>query len=155
MSSLSLQAAQAHTRMRTAFDEAMKSHGRALEAVIVAEDLCRQTASVVREVRKQAEQSREMRRDRQLAGSGKSKDEAVPSLLTLPAVEVLNVILSMTGAIDLADEGRLVDGLSLLTAGLRRAEALKNAGEPWAEGLIQRYQMTLETYIGSYGVRME
>ena len=47
----------------------------------------------------------------------------------------------------------LAGGYQVLTAGLRRAEGARDAGQPWGEELVRRYHAELERYAAAHGYR--
>jgi hypothetical protein len=73
----------------------------------------------------------------------------------LPDVEINTLVMTVDDTVGFAVEGKLVDGYTVLQAGLERAEDDKVAGELWADELIGRYRMALENYCASYGVPLE
>ena len=49
----------------------------------------------------------------------------------------------------------LADVYAAQVAGLRRAEEVLEASEPWTEELVRRDQLAIDNYVISYGVSME
>ena len=46
-------------------------------------------------------------------------------------------------------------GYAELSYGLEGAQAARDAGAAWAEGLVTRYRLALDNYCESYGVSLE
>jgi hypothetical protein len=73
----------------------------------------------------------------------------------LPDPEINAFLMTVDDAVGFAAEGQLADGYAVLVAGLRRAEEAPDAGEPWADELVQRYQLAIDNYVASYGVSLQ
>jgi hypothetical protein len=52
----------------------------------------------------------------------------------------------------LAAQGKPAEGCELLAAGLHRAEAARDEGQPWGEELVRRYQEALQQYAQQHGL---
>jgi hypothetical protein len=70
-------------------------------------------------------------------------------MLPTAALDQLNFDLADAEA--LAGQGDVAGGYQLLTTGRRRAEAAREAGHPWGEELVRRYQQGMEDYAARYG----
>jgi hypothetical protein len=77
---------------------------------------------------------------------------ARPSRLSPPSDETDAFLLAVQDAMDLAAEGRIADGCMALLAGLRRAEKLHDAGEPWGSELVTRWRGALDRFAERYGI---
>jgi hypothetical protein len=71
----------------------------------------------------------------------------------LPTAALDMLKLDLTDAEALAARGDVAGGYQVLTAGLRRAEGARDAGQPWGEELVQRYHAELERYAAAHGYR--
>jgi hypothetical protein len=68
----------------------------------------------------------------------------------------MNILLGdVARAVKLAADGHVAAGYDHLLGGLRRAEAVDQAGEPWGAVLVRRYRQALDSYTERYGVEME
>jgi hypothetical protein len=83
------------------------------------------------------------------------KPSELRDLLDWPAPESeLHAYLdAVTGAVDLAGKGRVVDGHAYLLAGAMQAEAV-GRGESWGEALLRRYVEAIESYRAQFSVRL-
>jgi hypothetical protein len=61
----------------------------------------------------------------------------------------------MMEAEDLAEQGKVTAGMSILHTGLLRAEADREIGQPWAEELIRRYNRAMDRYAEQHRLRSE
>jgi hypothetical protein len=72
----------------------------------------------------------------------------------LPEAECQNLIQAEREAWNLAYQGRLADGYSLLLSGLERAEEVCVAGEEWGEALVFFWRVVVDWYCDHFAVRM-
>jgi DNA-binding response OmpR family regulator len=68
----------------------------------------------------------------------------------LPNGEIDQLTMTAAEAFDLAVRGNVIDGYDCLSAGLRRADAARAAGRPWAEELALSYQELRDHYVARY-----
>ena len=71
---------------------------------------------------------------------------------TLPRAELDTLLLTVSKAVELAEEGKAADGYQALLAGLRRAEEARDDGEAWGEELVRRWQAALDRYAQRHGI---
>ena len=64
-----------------------------------------------------------------------------------------DLMRAMADAETLAAQGKVTTGLSLLLAGLLRAQADQEIGQPWAEELIHHYDQAMDRYAVGHGLR--
>jgi hypothetical protein len=76
-------------------------------------------------------------------------------ILCLPhsEVEILNDTIS--AAIDLVEAGFFARGYDLLLAGLGRARARQEHGDPWGQELVGLWGNACDIYCASYGVSLD
>jgi hypothetical protein len=72
----------------------------------------------------------------------------------LPDEEIDALVTAVDDAVALAAEGKFAAGYDLLLAGLRCARQGEREGHPWAGELVMRYEVAMENYCASYGVRL-
>lgn len=72
--------------------------------------------------------------------------------MTLPRIEVDNLINAVFKARDLAADGLIADGYQVLLLGKQKALEGEANSEPWAEELEGRWDAALERYAALYGV---
>ncbi len=65
---------------------------------------------------------------------------------TLPRPELDTLLLTISEAVDLAEEGKAADGYQALLSGLRRAAEAAEGGEPGGQELARRWQEALDRY---------
>ena len=73
---------------------------------------------------------------------------------TTREAEVTAYLDRVDRAVRLAAAGKLAGGHWELVAGLRRAQALSRTGTVWAETLVVRYRVAIDSYCRRYGVRL-
>ena len=66
--------------------------------------------------------------------------------------EIHRLITAVEGATTLAAAGQIAAGYALLLAGFRRAEGIRDAGQPGDELLVRRYGLAMQNYTDAYGV---
>jgi hypothetical protein len=69
---------------------------------------------------------------------------------TPPSDEVDAIRVAAADAVELAERGKGSEGYGVLLAGLRRAEGLRAAGEPWGGDLVTRWEAALEHFAAIY-----
>ena len=67
--------------------------------------------------------------------------------------EIDTLIAAVEASLDHVHAGRLAAGYSLLLAGLKRAEAQRDAGRPWGAGAVRRWRYAVEACCREYGAR--
>ena len=68
----------------------------------------------------------------------------------IPKEQIRGLALAAADAYDLAASGRYLHGYLRLIAGLERAEAARENGEPWGPELVLLYQEVVERYRKQY-----
>jgi hypothetical protein len=68
----------------------------------------------------------------------------------LPLWEIDALRTALLEAVDLAVADEVAEGYECLRSGLRRAQALRDAGEPWGKELVHRYEQALDVYTSRY-----
>jgi hypothetical protein len=73
----------------------------------------------------------------------------------LPTNQIDTLTVTVTDAIDLAQEVRIADGYACLVWGLHRAQEVAEEGVEWGAEMVTRWQQACETYTQRYGVRLD
>jgi hypothetical protein len=71
----------------------------------------------------------------------------------LPTAALDMLKLDLADAEALAARGDVAGGHQILATGLHRAEGARDAGQPWGEELVHRYQVDLDRYAAEHGYR--
>jgi hypothetical protein len=69
----------------------------------------------------------------------------------LPTAALDQLKFDLADAAALAAKGDVAGGRQLLTTGLRRAETARDAGQPWGDELVRRYQAGISDYAARHG----
>jgi hypothetical protein len=70
-------------------------------------------------------------------------------MLPTAAQDLLDLDIADAEALAAAGDG--AGGYQVLTAGHRRAETARDAGQPWGEELVRRYEVAMEAYRARHG----
>jgi DNA-binding response OmpR family regulator len=82
---------------------------------------------------------------------GHRRPAVAPREAPLPLGEIDSFTLAAADAFELAVQGSVAEGLDCLLSGLRRADAARADGQPWAEELARRYEEVRDHYLSRYG----
>lgn len=72
--------------------------------------------------------------------------------LPIPHHELDTFLLTVNGAVELAEEGQAAEGYSALLAGVERAREAAEVGEPWGGELVRRWQDARDRYAERYQI---